>query len=269
MPVIRGHGVSTPLGEVATGKILLYNIQTMDNKTSLNPPRIWGALLFWFGILVGILLYTVIAWANFEAVFYGFAKLSSEQLGTLRCPLLMTVTENGIVSAEFANPRDKLTQVLVRADISTPNITRREQELLSIAPGETKRLEWTVNAENVDLRYFIFVKAYQYPSYISRTREATCGIFVLPLPFVTGNQAFIVILATSLLGILAGLALWERSASHIDKRDIEISRAMKVLAVVVLAGMFFSFQGNWPGSLLTLAIAILLIAAILFFVLGR
>jgi hypothetical protein len=254
---------------VATGKILLYNIQTMDNKTSSNLPHIGGAILFSFGIITGILLYTVIAWASFEAVFYGFAKLSSEQLGTLRCPFLMTAAEEGIVSAEFTNPRDRSVQVLVRADISTPGAARREQELLSLSSGETRRMEWTVNAENVDLDTFIFVKAYQYPSYISGTRESTCGVFVLPIPFLTGNQVFVVTLATSLLSILVGLALWDRNTSQVSKHDTEIGQAMTVLAVTVLAGMFFSFQGNWVGSLLTLVIAILLIAAIIFFMLAR
>ncbi|RPH57114.1 MAG: hypothetical protein EHM81_12045, partial [Chloroflexi bacterium] len=90
--------------------------------------------MFSFGILLGILLSAVITWANFEAVFYGFARLSTDQLGTLSCPLLMTSADTRTVSAEFTNPGSKSTQILVRADISTPALMRKEQELLAFAP---------------------------------------------------------------------------------------------------------------------------------------
>ena len=241
----------------------------MDNKTIRKWPRTLGALLFSFGILLGILLSTAITWASFEAVFYGFARLSTDQLGTLSCPLLMTTSDTRTVSAEFTNPGNKPTQILVRADISTPALVRKEQELLAFAPGETKKLAWTVNADNVDLRYFIFVKAYQYPSAAGGTREATCGIFVLPLSFASGTQVFIATLTVSLLSILTGLFFWERNTSRIVKREIEISRAMKVLAVIVLVGLLLSFQGNWVGGVATLAVSILLMGAILFFTQNR
>jgi hypothetical protein len=241
----------------------------MDKKIPIISLRSGGTLLFSVGILAGILLYTLITWACFESIFYGFTRLSTDRLETLRCPLLMTTADASLVSADFANPTDKATQLLVRADISTPGMARRQQEILALLPGETKQMEWPVDASNVDLGNFIFVKVYQYPSYISGTREATCGIFVLPLPAFSGSQVFGWILTFSLFSILAGLTLWQRQASRIDKRDIEISRAMTVLAVVVLIGMFFSFQGNWMGSLLTLVVAILLVGAILFFTLGQ
>jgi hypothetical protein len=241
----------------------------MDKKPSLNIPRVFGMLLFLFGILAGLLLATVITWANFEAVFYGFDRLSNEQLGTLRCPLLMTTNDTRTVSAEFSNPGDKPAQFIARTDISTVGPLQRTDELLSFAPGERKKLTWTVNADNLDLEYFIFVKTYQYPSSAGGTREATCGIFVLPLSFVSGDTVFVVTFAASLLGILGGLFLWERSASRLSKREIDTHHAMTALAIVLLAGMLLSFQGNWLGGIIALAVSILLMGAILFFTQGQ
>jgi hypothetical protein len=243
----------------------------MDTKTSPNQSRNRrrGAILFSVGILLGLFLSTVIIWANFEAVFYGFQKLSSEPLDTLNCPLLMTTSDTSTVSAGFSNPGNKPVNLQIRADISSPVTVRREQQLLALAPGETKTVKWTVSSVDMDLGYFIFVKVYQYPSYLSYIRESNCGIFVFDLPLLSGGLLFAVTLAASLLCMLIGLVLWERNTLQVDKREVDATRAMKFQAVLVLIGMFFSFQGNWVAGIGLLAISLLMMGALLFFTLGR
>jgi hypothetical protein len=239
----------------------------MDATTSPHQPRSQrgGAILFAVGILLALLLTTLIIWANFEAVFYGFTKLTTDRLDSLRCPLLMTTAETNVVSADFTNPSDKPVNMLIRADISSPALLRSEQQLLSLAPGETKTVHWSVSAADMDLGYFIFAKAYQYPSYAGSTREATCGTFVLGFPSLNGGLIFAVTLTLSLGCILGGLLLWERNALQINRREVDTGRAMKFLAIVMLLNMFFSFRGNWVAGIGLLAVSILMLGALLFF----
>lgn len=227
--------------------------------------RAVGLVLFSVGILPGMALAGGAAWADFEARYYGFAQMADQPLRGVECPILMTTHETGTVSATFKNPSQKPMQLLVRADISNPGPVIVERGRLSLAPGERKTYRWTVNSADIDLGFFIFVKVANYPAYPLRFRETMCGILVLNLPHLTGNQVLNLALAVSLLSILLGLALWEAAHRPLEGRPRQTLFAMAFLAVTVLAGMLASFVGAWALGGVLVLLAVLLISVIALF----
>jgi hypothetical protein len=231
--------------------------------------RFLSILLFSAGILLGLALAGSAAWADLEAKFYGFEKMGDQALSGLRCPVVMTASETGTVSVTLTDPTDKPLQLMARADISNPIQIRTERKTLSLAPGEKNQLSWAVTSDDVDLDFFIFVKVSTYPTAASPFRESTCGIVVVNLPSLTGNQVFAVTLAASLLSIAIGLVLWEVSSRPLQGRTLHITYAMRFLTVVILAQMLVSFRGWWVLGGIFLVVAVLVIVVTVSLVLSQ
>jgi hypothetical protein len=228
--------------------------------------RVAGPVLFSVGILLGMALAGGAAWADIEARFYGFPELSNETLKGVQCPVLMTRHETGTIRAVFTNPTNKPMNLLVRADLSSrgPAIVQRAR--LTLGPEERQEYGWEVTADNIDLGLFIFARVAHNPAYPLRFREAMCGILVLNLPGLTGNQVFNLAFAVSLLGILLGLALWEGAHRPLQGRARQTVLAMAALALLVLGGLLASLVGAWAAGGLLVLLAILLISVIGYFV---
>jgi hypothetical protein len=229
--------------------------------------RAAGVALFSVGILVGMALAGGAAWADIEARFYGFPKMADRPLRGVQCPILMTTHETGVVSATFKNRSQQPLQLLVRADISSPGPWTVERTRLSLAPGESQTQRWTVSSENIDLGFFIFVRVANYPAYPFSFRETMCGILVLNLQGLTGNQVLNIALAVSLVCIPLGLALWEATQQRpLKGRARQTTLAMAFLAGIVLVGMLASFVGAWAAGGLSVLLAVLVISVIAVFV---
>jgi hypothetical protein len=226
--------------------------------------RTLGISLFALGILLGSLLAGVLTWANLEATFYGFQYLPEDHFDGLSCPALMTPHETGIVQIRVSNLSNKTIEPFIRVDVSTRGAPDTQQLRLNIAPGETRQLEQPVTSENIDLGSFIFAKAYRYSAYPLSDADATCGIFILDVPFLSGVQIFSLWLTLSLALIPFGLWLW--SGSIHPEGAGRLINAARVLAVTVLGGLFFSLQGVWGLGVFCLVFALLTSLAMLRFV---
>ena len=227
--------------------------------------RLLGVLLFMIGILLGVALMGAAAWGDIEAIFYGFDTIGGKPLSTLKCPVLMTTGETAKISVRIKNPTKQTIEPVLRADISQPGVFRQEMTQLSLAPGETKQVDWMVTKEDVDLRFFVLVKAYAYAISTLPFREATCGILILDLPGLTGSQILATALALMLLGIITGLLLWQSSSKPLFGRRLDAAWAMCSLAGVVLLGVFSALMGWLLLNFLILVLCILLFSAFLYF----
>jgi len=236
-------------------------------ETRRNLSRTLGAIVFFVGILLGMALAGSAAWADFEAQFYGFDHMGREPIRTLRCPVLMTASETGRISASFANGTQRPIQQMVRADFSNFGPARSVRATYSLAPGEKLRVDWAVTSADIDLRWFIFARVYAYPAYPYPFREATCGIVAINLPGITGGQLFAVMITACLLGILIGLGLWEKSRSPQRGRRLDAAAAMKLLAVIVLLALLTSFRDWWMIAGLLVILALVLINVLVYSVL--
>jgi hypothetical protein len=226
--------------------------------------RFVGLLLFSVGTLLGIGLAGVAIWADFEAVFYGFMKMGNKPISSLQCPVIMTRSETGKISATFKNPLDKPIQLMLRTDISGPTLSM-ERTRLALEPGEKKQAEWTVTRDNIDLGFFVFAQVSSYPVYPFPFRQTTCGIFVMDMFGLSGKQITTGALVGSVLGLLIGLGLWQAGNRPLSGRRMEATYAMQFLAVIVLGAMFVAFRGWWLVGILLLTVALLMLVSIGYF----
>jgi len=222
--------------------------------------NLFGISVFAVGILLGVLLAGGLIWSDVEAVFYGLTRLTNESFDGLACPTLMTRSETANLQVTVRNETELPIISLVRVEISTPGVAFADRVQLSIEPGQSATLEWPVSAENVDLGWFIFAKAYRYPAYQTPLAEATCGILVLDVPGLNGKSLLAVWLGASILCTLAGL--WKLENAGQLKNTILV--ALRLMTVVVLLAVLFGLLGIWPPGILMLVIVVLLITVLLF-----
>lgn len=229
-----------------------------EKRKPIFPPL----LSFVIGMVVGVFLVFVATWADMESAFYGFPRLADAGLRGLNCPVLMTRDDTAMISLRLSNPTDDRVSPAVKTMISTSLVPEESLETIELAPGESKRLEWRVDSDNVDLDRFIFAKTLMYSAYPLPSRETSCGIFILDLPG-SGRVLLPLLVAASLLGMgwgLYGMNRFNAGNAWIEKN----LRAMAFLGIMLVLGLVISFMGWWIQSILVLAVVVLM----LFFLLG-
>ncbi len=240
--------------------------KNVDARTKLR--RTLSIVIFAAGAVLGLTLAGLSVWADIEAMYYGFDTIGDVTLPTLRCPVLMTRHETGRIHATFTGADDRSIQFLVRADISGPALLRSERSMLSLAPHEKQRVEWAVTADDIDLGFFILAKVGNYPAYQLPFREATCGIVVLGLPLLTGNQLFVLAAIGAALSLVAGLLGWQANNRPLLGRSLDVAAAMRFALAVVLSGLLFSVLGWWLATAFAVLVGLLLMVALLRFAAG-
>jgi hypothetical protein len=231
-----------------------------------------GVLVFSVGVLLGLAFYGAAAWGDLEAFLFAASVDADGSLGSLRCPIMITSTESGTLSATFQNPSERVIRPTIRTHISEGFVTlmRRIDDQPSLEPGEKKRLEWEVTADDATYGYLVLARVFVKYPYPLPSRTSACGVLVIDLPGWTGGQVTALVVVSSLLCLVAGVGLWVAGNRPLGGRIQDASRAMIVLAVVVLLGIATSFAEWWLLSGLLLVIALLLIGAIIsYFVRSR
>ena len=213
------------------------------------------------GVIVGFFLIFVAAWADMEASAYDFPRLANAGLGGLRCPVLMTPDETSKIALDVSNPTEGQISPSIKTLISTRILPEEFLDGILLTPGQSKRLEWTVDAENIDLGSFILAKVLLYSAYPLPTREATCGIFIIDLPG-TGRVIVPVLMALSLISMGWGLYRINRLRTA-NERLRKHMGSMTFLAILIGLGLVLSLLGGWISSLLVLIVSLLLIIILL------
>ena len=231
-----------------------------------------GVFVFAVGAVLGIVFYGAAAWGDLEAFLFDASVDADGALGSLRCPVVITSTESGKLSATFENPTERPIKPSVRTHISEGFVTlmRRIDDRPSLEPSEKQRLEWTVTADDAAYGYLILARVFVKYPYPLPDRTAACGVLVVDLPGWTGGQVTALVVVGSLFCMVAGIGLWVAGNRPLSGRILDATRAMIALAVVVLLGIVSSFLGLWLLAGLLLMIALLLIGAIItYFVQSR
>jgi hypothetical protein len=222
-------------------------------------------LLFSMGVLIGFILAGVSVWANFELPVYfdyNYASIRStdQSYSDLNCPLLLTTSETGRVVLDIPNTTDKPIEVLFRAEISyLGGIVRNFEVKPSIPAGESQRVEFEINADDVVFNSFILVKTYQFPTYKTPSRMGSCAILMLPIPFLTGQQAFIATILMIAILIISGIYLWIKHNRPHRGVARNATSAMITLALFLLVALVSGYQGWWVAGLFLLVVVTLLI----------
>lgn len=234
-------------------------------KNILNNKRIPAFFLltpYFIGLVVGFSLVFVATWADMEATFYGFPRQAEFGLSKFSCPILMTRNEIGTISLNLSNTTDVEIRPSIKVMMSSSILPEEQLERVKLAPGESKKLEWQVDAGNIDLGQFIFARVLMYSSYPLPSREALCGIFILDLP-ISGRITLPLLVAISLFGMSWGLHTMNRAKLGGGEWIAKYLPAMKLLSVVLVLGLIFCFAGAWVASTMTLVVILLMLFILL------
>lgn len=234
--------------------------------------RTLGVLLFSAGVLFGMALFGIVVWPDLEASLFDTSNRGNARFTTLRCPVMMTAKEIGTVSARFENSLERPVEFFIRTHISHGHITLKREIIskLPLASGETQTLKWTVTPEDAAFGRLILVRVRLGPKYPLPSRDASCGILVVDLPYLNGNQVFAFALAASLLGMVAGAGLWAVANRPLSRLGRDVTHAMGALAGSVLIGTVVGLLGQWLLGVIIFVITVLLIGAIAgYFVSGQ
>jgi len=217
---------------------------------------ILGLLIYILAVVTGLLLIGISTWGDMEADSYGFPRRSSATLGGLNCPILLTRDEPGEISLSVANPTDIPLHPSVRTEISADFDPQVLNESLDLAPGESKKLEWSLQSENIVLGSFILAHVQVYATYPIPNREKTCGILIMDLPG-SGRAIVIALTAFTLIGL--GWGLYSMSESGLLKNRAPLTwKAILFLAVLIVGGLIFSLMGSWIPSIGILVLSVLI-----------
>ena len=222
--------------------------------------RTLGIIFFSIGILAGMVMFIFMNWAYFEANFYfGYTFPADKPLTTLRCPLLMTSSETGAVTASMTNNTDRDLSILVQTEISYFGAATSERLSYPLAAGETRRLSWTVTSDDIVYGHLIIARVYVFNAYTFPSRTNTCHTMVVDLPGLTGIQPFIIVLALSLVSLMAGWGLWLAGSRPLRAEGLIATRAMALLTAVVLLGLLAGWIGWWGLGLICCVVSVLMI----------
>jgi|SRR5687767_7794585 len=215
-----------------------------------------GMLFYILAVVTGLFLIVISTWADMEADSYGFPRRASATLRELACPILLTRNEIGTISLKVSNPTDRPLHPSARTEISADLDPQVFVESLDLAPGESKRLNWSLRPENIVLGNFIFANVQVYASYPIPNREKTCGILIMDLPG-SGKVIVVVLTVFAVIGLVWGL--YSMSKSGLSKtRGSNTWNAILFLSVLIAAGLIFSFMGSWIPSIGILVLAVLI-----------
>lgn len=231
-----------------------------------KPLRLLGAILFSLGFVIGLAIFAGAVWADFEAAMFDTSMRGDASLRSLRCPVLITENETGLVSASFHNPLDRPAQFYVRSRISEGFVTlmRESKELLPVAPGATGRLEWSVTAEDAAYGSVVLVSVMLMAYYPLPSRDGSCGVLVVDVPFLSGAQLLVLGVASSFVLMALGGALWLVGSRTLDKESrLSLGRGMGALAGSVLVGMLVGFLGSWLVGIGVVVVTLLLIVEVI------
>ena len=222
-----------------------------------------GIAIFAIGIILGMALIGVTIWTDLEASFFDsvMGSRADEPLKTLRCPVLMTAWETGRIRATFENTTDKPIELRLRAHVTDGFVTlmREVNTTLPLEPGEKGEAEFTLTSEDRAYRWLILARVLQFRHYPLPARQAACGVLVLDVPFLTGNQLFAILIAVTVLCLGGGIALWSAAHWPLRRSDLATARTMGALVVCLLIGFLVSLSGAFLIATLLFAINLLLI----------
>lgn len=230
--------------------------------------RTLGIILFIAGILAGMVMFVFMNWANFEAYFYfGYVAPANKPLTTLRCPLLMTISDTGEVTIRLTNDTSLDLAPLIRTEISSFDVTRSEKVNYSLAAGETRKLSWAVTSKDMVFGHLVMARVFVFSAYTMPSRSGTCGTVMVNLPGLSGMPLFILALVFILVCMTAGWILWLGGSRPFQTEELIAMRAMVLFTIAVLLGLIAGIAGWWVvGLFCTVACLLLLLVVVGYYI---
>jgi hypothetical protein len=222
---------------------------------------VFSLLLFLAGILLEIAISVGVLWGEIEARLYISPNVNSGL--SVKCPYLLSFDETGIIKASIINTLDQDVQPMVTAEISRNGGAQQISQALTLAPHESKPVQWKVDASNVLFGRLILVSILQGKYEDLPARQGYCGILFLSLFGMNGREAIILLGSTSFILLILGAVIWIRGHLPLNPRDESLARAFGSLAAVATIGLFTALL-RWWGLIIILDVIALILIIVIF-----
>jgi hypothetical protein len=235
-----------------------------------NPLLPIGTVAFILGAALSFSLLFVSAWGDFKARSFDSALGSEQPLSSLRCPVLLTPSNPGLVTARIENPTNIERTVTVRArfTVGQPYLIGEDRQVFSIKAGEVVPLEWEVFADPAAIDRIVLVRVYQFGSFSIPSRTKSCGIIVSNLPFFTGAQLFYGALTSGIGFMAVGIFLRAKQNLKPDPRTRRITTGMLILGSLLIVGIAVNVIGSWWVSSAFVFLAVITTAGLIVYISG-
>lgn len=220
-----------------------------------------AVLIFLIGEGIGLSLSGAVLWGEIE-VLTRSSFTASENM-PLDCPLMVSSVETGTIQAEISNYTNREIKPVVTSEISRTGGASRSTQTYILAPTESANAEWTVNSSNAIFGNLILVSVFQSQYRDNPSRLGVCGILLLDLFGLTGEQAFYVIFVAAIACLVAGAGLWYFHNRPVDDQNINIVRAGILLAVMNTVSLLCTIPRWWGFILMLDAFSLLAMSVIL------
>ena len=221
---------------------------------------IFGALLFLAGVLAGLLLSAAVVWGESEARIY--TSYNGERRLKVQCPLMLSPVESAAVSANIINTSNKEIKPVVSVEVSHAKVPRKESQTLTLAPGGSETVQWTVDPSDVIFERMILVNILQSQYRDNPSRLGSCGIFIMSILGLPGAQTFALVFAVSLVAMLSGAVLWLYARWPLNRLATNIAQISTVLFIITVLALVTTIPPLW-GLTLILDMLILLIFGVI------
>lgn len=227
--------------------------------------RFFGTILFSIGTILALFLLVITVWGDLESIFFTSGLRAEKSLSSLNCPILISPYEVGEIKATLKNPLDRDWERYYRGIISDGYITLRREikGRVQIPAGSKETVSWEIYPEDAVYNRFVFFNIYINAKYPYPSLGGSCGVVLLELWKLTGNQILVFLISTSLVTLTLGVLIWKNSTKPREGRIWYTYRSMIGLAGIIYIGLIIGYLRAWVFALFFLVSALLLIGIII------
>ena len=235
-------------------------IKDILNNMKKKTIRLIATIALVLGSLLFVLIGAAAAWGDIESTLFNNTRSAPGRLTTLNCPAFITTDETAYISARIINETNKDTLFKIRAFITDGNIILLKEidSDVPLGPYESMVIEWPVIAENAAFDRVILARVHQLENSPHPYRNASCGIVVVGIPFLTGTQLVYLGMGLGLVSSAAGLWFWNQNATPHGWRNSGFRRRTFFTGAALLLAVT-GLMGYWALATIILVVWITLV----------
>ena len=225
-----------------------------------KPFRTIGLILLVIGTLLLAFLGLISIWGNIEAFVFNATIRSERSLSTLSCPAIITPKDKAVVSARIINSSDRDLEMLIRTNISDGYVIflREVPTTLTLKSGESGIVRVPISIEDAAYDRVVLVRMHQISRGSLPYKNASCGVIVFDLPWITGRQFVIAFFGLGTFLSAIGLVILSKNQKIISKEQLISFRLLIGFTLLSPLLAVVGLQGWWLVGLLIATIWILL-----------
>ena len=225
-----------------------------------KPYRTIGLILLVIGTFLLAFLGLISIWGNIEAFVFNATIRSERPLSTLRCPAIITPKDKAVVSARILNSSDRELEMLIRTNISDGYVIflREVPTTLTLKSGESGIVRVPISIEDAAYDRVVLVRMHQISRGSLPYKNASCGVIVFDLSWITGRQFVIAFFGLGTILSAIGLVILSKNQKIISKEQLISFRLLIGFTLLSPLLAVVGLQGWWLVGLLIATIWILL-----------